>query len=128
MTIDEKSGRIQLTPEQRQAFDDLMVLHDQMVVGGTDHKEPLSVIKRAIATISELGVRVWRQEKFKAIGATGVAADAYQVMFDTSAIERIAELDEALSNMTLMRDILLHQLKGEGIEPLVRVTKGQQKT
>jgi hypothetical protein len=124
MTV-EKSGRIQLTPEQRQAFEDLLVLHDQMVVGGTDHKEPLSVIKRAIATISELGVRVWRQEKFKAIGATGVAADAYQVMFDTSAIERIAELYSALSDMTLMRDMLVHQLESMGIDPVVRVTKRQ---
>jgi hypothetical protein len=125
-TTDEKSGRIQLTPEQRQAFEDLLVLHDQMVVGGTDHKEPLSVIKRAIATISELGVRAWRQEKFKASAATGAgAADAYQVMFDTSAIERIAELYSALSDMTLMRDMLVHQLESMGIDPVVRVTKRQ---
>ena len=61
--IDEKSGRIQLTPEQRSAFEDLMVLHDQMQVGGTDHKEPVAVIKQTIALIAELGVRVWRQEK-----------------------------------------------------------------
>lgn len=34
--------------------------------------------------------------------------------------KRIAELERALSDMTLMRDILLSQLKGEGIDPLVR--------
>ena len=35
--------------------------------------------------------------------------------------KRIAELERKLSDMTLIRDILLSQLKSEGIEPLVRV-------
>ena len=41
-------------------------------------------------------------------------------------VERIARLEQELSDMTLMRDMLLSQLQSIGIDPVVRVTAQSQ--